>query len=168
MAEETPNAFRLEEYKTLRAELDDQIKAMRQVEMYTVGAMTAVYAWLAANMRVVAPGSFPWWLPAPVVAFGFLKNRAFLGAIRRIAGQMYRIEEGLVVNGVHPLTWYHHITPPEKRQHRSQPRVFRDWLADCWREPSKLFDVYDYVVWPLLLVGAIAMPFLAAHYLPRS
>lgn len=146
MADETANSIRLEEYKTLRAELDDLIKAMRNAEVYTIAGMTAVYVWLATNRAALPAGSLPWWLPLPVVVIGFLKNRAFLGSIRRIGKQMLVIERSVVVGDVRPLTWYHHLADPENRSHN-------------------LFDIHDYVLWPLLLVGSLAVPFLAGHYL---
>jgi hypothetical protein len=146
MAEETANSFRLEEYKTLRAELDDIVKAMRQVEIYTVAGMTAVYVWLATNRAALQPGSFPWWIPVPVVVIGFLKNRAFLGAMRRIARQMLRIEEAVSIKGEQPLTWYHQLTTDNP-------------------VTARLFDMHDYILWPTLLVGSVLIPYLAKRYL---
>ena len=141
------NEIRLEEYLTLRAELQDQIQAMRQVETYAVSGIAAVYAWLATHGDVLRPGSLAWWLPAGIAAFGFLKNRAFLSAVKAIAAYMLEIEKMIVVEGNRPLNWYHHL---EKRGKR-----------------TRLFDVYDAMMWPGLLLLTSAGPFLARYLLHR-
>jgi|SRR5208283_714968 len=141
------NEIRLEEYLTLRAELDDQIKAMRQVEIYAVTGIAAVYAWLAAHVDVIRPGSLVWWLPTAIAAFCFLKNRAFLSAMKAITAYMLEIEKKIIVDGKRPLNWYHHLEQKGKR--------------------PRLFDLYDNIMWPgivlLTLVGPIVARYVLHH-----
>lgn len=80
--------------------------------------------------------------------FGFLKNRAFLSPIRAIAAHMLEIEDSIIVDGARPLTWYH---DPKRKKGRHTP----------------LFDVYDYLVWPMLILLTIAMPILVRRMGPR-
>jgi hypothetical protein len=135
------NEIRLEEYQTLRAELDDQVKAMRQVEIYAVTGIAAVYAWLAVHIDLFRPGSLAWWLPTGIAAFGFLKNRAFLSAMRAITAYMLEIEKTIVVEGTRPLNWYHHLQKKGKR--------------------TRLFDLYDAMMWPGILVLTLIGPVVA-------
>jgi len=135
------NEIRLEEYLTLRAELDDQVKAMRQVEIYAVTGIAAVYAWLAVHVDLFRPGSLAWWLPTGIAAFGFLKNRAFLSAMKAITAYMLEIEKTIVVEGARPLNWYHHLEKKGKR--------------------TRLFDLYDAVMWPGILVLTLVGPVVA-------
>ena len=138
------NQIRLEEYRTLRAELEDQVRAQRQIEIYVMGGIALVYAWLATHPNVIGLWWLAWWLPVGIATFGFLKNRAFLSAIRAIATHMLEIEDSILVDGARPLTWYH---DPKRTRGRH----------------TRLFDVYDYVMWPVLILLTIAIPVLVRY-----
>jgi hypothetical protein len=104
------NDIRVEEYRTLRVELDDTVKALRQVELYTIGSVAAVYAWLATHVDVLAPGTLPWWIPLGIAGFGLFKNRALISQLRSITEYIQNnLEPSIVVEGVHPLKWYEYL-----------------------------------------------------------
>ncbi|NEO85641.1 MAG: hypothetical protein F6J87_15530 [Spirulina sp. SIO3F2] len=131
---------RLEEYKELRAESLDVIHAMRQLETYTVSSVMVFYSWLSINSAAVPPGSLPWWFPFPYVLLAFMRNRAFLSQLRTLNTYLEAFEDSFVINGEKPLAWYLYL----KKGHR-----------------PRLFNFYDYSLWPLFLGLTIVLPLLA-------
>ncbi|MEM8640625.1 MAG: hypothetical protein AAGG51_17675 [Cyanobacteria bacterium P01_G01_bin.54] len=133
---------RLEEYKELRAESLDVVHAMRQLETYTVGGVMIFYSWLSINAAAVIPGSLPWWFPCPYVLLAFMRNRAFLSQLRTLNIYLEAFEESFVINGEKPLAWYLYL----KKGNR-----------------PRLFNFYDYSLWPLFLSLTIVVPLLASR-----
>ncbi len=138
------NELQIEEYRTLRAELDDIVKALRQIELYTVGAISAVYAWLATHNDVLEPGSLPWYLPVAIAFFGGLRNRALVQQMKRIDHYLQvELEPSVRVEGRSPLRWYSLLR-------NNFPKGF------IW---------YDSLFWGTILVMTWTVPALARHFL---
>jgi hypothetical protein len=141
------NELRIEEYRALRAELDDVVKALRQLEIYTIGSIAAVYAWLATHIDVLQPGTLPWWIPLGIAGFGLFKNRALLIQLRALNRYMQdELEPSILVVGHRPLNWYAYL-----RYHY-----------------PKIFNWYDITLWGILIGITIATPIFVGIFLHPS
>jgi hypothetical protein len=143
-------AFRLEEYKALRAEILYQIQEIDRIKFWVAAAMAAYYSFVVAkfvvveaNNRVVLTGPiWMWAAPAVLPVLGILRLHAHVGQLGLFSTYIQKIEGSF--SGVEG--WEHFYT-----LHRDEDIV---WT----------FDQYYFVA---LLVFACAVVFLRWRSVPQ-
>ena len=84
-----------EQYKTLREEILSAVAETRKLEIVCLGAIAALYAWLAANNDKVGLGA--WFIATPVVILAGLRCLALYHRVAFIASYLRLIEEQFFV-----------------------------------------------------------------------
>ncbi|HXA17887.1 MAG TPA: hypothetical protein VN380_12895 [Thermoanaerobaculia bacterium] len=108
----------LEEYRSLRGQLDYQIRDNRELERNAVIGVAAVFAWLASIAPT--PIVLPAWLLPPVIAYlARLRSRGITGRIDQIAEYLRALEQGCNADGGLSPKWETIVA--ECRQRRTGP-----------------------------------------------
>jgi hypothetical protein len=106
----------LEEYRSLRGQLDYQIRDSRELERNAVIGVAAVFAWLASVTPTLIV--LPAWLLPPVIAYlAHLRSRGIAGRIDQIAEYLRGLEKGC--GDEFSPKW--ETTVAEYRQRRTSP-----------------------------------------------
>ena len=129
--------FIIEEYKSLKAELQSLVKELRTLETAAIAGIAAVYAWLAkdpANQVLVGA----WWIP---ILF------PLLGAFRQVA----------VLSRIMDLSEYIQLT--EKRLDLSAPQGWEGFIKEKRTKlRGKAIALSAFVFWFVLLLITIIVP----------
>ena len=121
-------AFRLEEYKALRAEILYQIQEIDRIKFWVAAAMAAYYSFVVAkfvvrqaNSRVALTGPiWMWAAPAVLPVIGLLRLHAHVGQLGLFATYIQTIEQ--TYSGLEG--WEHFYG-----RHRAEDTV---WIFDQW------------------------------------
>lgn len=83
------------EYESLRGELEQLSKELRETERYTIIVIAAVWVWLATNTESLPENSglYFWWLPVLIVVFGFIRFLGVQQSLVKIAGYIAKCIE---------------------------------------------------------------------------
>ncbi len=84
--------FHLEQAKAVRAEIDENIKQLRQLEVYAVIGSVAVWGFLVVQRGIGRPIALGWWLPVVLCSLAWLKHKGTRGAIEGLAAYVLRLE----------------------------------------------------------------------------
>ena len=87
------NEFQIEEYKSLTQEVRDLLKEARQLELYSAGAVAALFSWYATVSFASAAG---WYLPLLIPVLGIIRSWAFHERIRQISIYLIKVEASLL------------------------------------------------------------------------
>jgi hypothetical protein len=83
----------VEEYRSLRCQLDYQVKETRDLERYALVGIGLVFAWLASIERPT-PLVLPAWLFPPLLAImGWVRAKSIMRRIDQAASYIRKIEE---------------------------------------------------------------------------
>jgi hypothetical protein len=83
----------LEEYRSLRCQLDYQVKETRDLERYALIGLGLVFAWLA-SIEKPTPLTLPAWLFPPLLAImGWLRAKSIMRRIDQVASYIQKVEE---------------------------------------------------------------------------
>jgi hypothetical protein len=96
--------FRVEEFKSLRGEIDSLVKETRNLEIYVAGALVAYYVWLITHCLNEIPIPIPllqikggyglqWLIPMALPILGAWRSWANIGRIMDIAAYITKVEE---------------------------------------------------------------------------
>jgi hypothetical protein len=110
---ELHGSFLLEEYKSLRNQIDYQIKEDRDLERYAMIGIGLVYSWLAS---VPSPSHmiYPAWIFPPIIALlGMLRARSITKRIDQLSGYVQKLEEE--VFDVERYGWETYLKSARKR-----------------------------------------------------
>jgi hypothetical protein len=94
--EERQAAFRLEEYKALRKEIEIYTQESRALERYTIVALGATWAWLIVNK---VHEWVPWTIPPLLVVAVALRGLGFLAHFRHMGEYLAEVEKSFGVQG---------------------------------------------------------------------
>lgn len=89
--------FHLEEYRSLKAEVEYRVKATERIELVVVGGIAGLYAWLSKE-GIAAPEI--WWLPVVLVIIGALRQIALLNRIMEVTSYVREIEKNFCQNEI--------------------------------------------------------------------
>jgi hypothetical protein len=107
-------SFLLEEYKSLRNQIDYQIKEDRDLERYAMIGIGLVYAWLA-NVQNPSHMIYPAWLFPPLIAFlGMLRARSMARRLDQLSTYVRKIEEEFFDRK--GLGWENHLSKARARK----------------------------------------------------
>lgn len=116
--------FLIEEYKSRTQEIQDLMREARQLELYSAGAVAAVYAWFAT---VKLANTWAWFLPLIVPVLGLIRSWAFYERIRQIAAYVRKIESHILTEENQPPGWESWYTGI--REHGLTPSGFLFWIV---------------------------------------
>ncbi len=102
--------FLMEEYRTLRTEIDGLVKQIRNNERNCVVAIMIVYAWLATHVIRPEFKQLVWQLPIAVPIFGAIYYWSLHRHIKVIAKYLIEVE-ALMLDCSHLKGWEHFIAP---------------------------------------------------------
>lgn len=133
---ETRKAIRVEEYKSLRVEIDYLGKDARALEIYVLGGLVAFYSWMASacfqDMLML------WLMPILLPLFGGWRSYANMRRIMQIAKHLRGVEAELGGDG----EW----------------RGWETRIADLRREPlTKILQQSHSAFWLVLLMITIVV-----------
>lgn len=118
--------FMLEEYRTLRAEIEAVIHHMRNSERNCVVAVVAVYAWIATHPIRPEFKAATWLLPMAAPVFGALYYWSLQRHVRTVAKYLIQIEQFMLAGA--PLNgWEHHVNAQSKLTFNKAPILF--WVG---------------------------------------
>src|SRR4051812_19020285 len=135
--------FRLEEYKSLRTELVEQIKEAYALEKYVLAGVFGSLIWLATNGLSYA-GSIrgvAWTMPLIFVLLGLLRSLGLLSRMMSIASHLKRTEEDFTKRGYEA----------DLRNEASRFLRLSLW-SPKWRK-ANWPSVVSITLWLLLMVG---------------
>ena len=86
--------FHLKEFEFLKSEIARLDSAKRALQVYTVGGVAAITAWLATNRDTVEllEARIAWWLPFFVVIMGAMISRTYVRSAMEIGTYIGRLE----------------------------------------------------------------------------
>jgi hypothetical protein len=91
--------FHLDQLKDIRAEIDEHIKHLRQIEVYAVTGTFIVWGWLMSHPDIRRI-RLAWLLPFCLVCFALLKHRSTQNAIQGLGNYIHRAETAFVCHGL--------------------------------------------------------------------
>jgi hypothetical protein len=127
--------FHLEEYRSLKNEVEYRVKATEQIELLVVVGIAGLYTWLSKESGTASGGI--WWLPVVLVTLGAFRQIALLNRIMEITSYIREIENRLCLED--PGGWEHFL-----RNIRRSPR-------------GHLISMSGYFLWILLLAMTVAI-----------
>ena len=136
------NALRVEEFKSLKHEIELLVRDTRSLELYVVGGLVAYYAWLLTHCIPETTVSMPflrqqlllqllpWFVPIALPLLGAWRSWANVGRIMDIAGYIRTVEDYLHAERI-PLGpmrgWEHYV-----QQRRKEARIRLGSHAVVW------------------------------------
>lgn len=127
--EETQIQFHLEEYRSLKKEIEYRIKATEKIEIIVVGGITALYGWLSQQSDI--PPKI-WWIPVGLTLFGLFRQIFLLNRIMEIASYIREIEAAFCTDTLHG---------------------WENFLAEIRRKiKGNLLSISGYLLWVVLLI----------------
>ncbi len=81
--------FHIEQHKALREEVMLHVSETRKLEVLTVGAVGALYAWVLSQDSV---HHAIWWVPSVIVLLAAIRSVALLIRIQELGGYLVKIE----------------------------------------------------------------------------
>ncbi|NQW11099.1 MAG: hypothetical protein HQ481_14625 [Alphaproteobacteria bacterium] len=134
--------FYMEEYRSLRSEIEYRMKAAERIEYASGVAIFMIYAWF--SQREI-PYIF-WWIPVAVPLLGIVRQIGLLIRTMQIADYVRQIEAKICTES--PSGWEHFL-----REKRLSPTGYP-------------VSVSGYAIWGFLLVGTTAIALNGGLSLP--
>lgn len=94
--EKNRTAFYMEEYKSLKGEIDSLVKETRQLELYAIAAIAGFYAWLI-NAKI--PQSLAWYVPTVLVVIAVFRYWALFLRLNELARYLIYRERQSKIKG---------------------------------------------------------------------
>jgi hypothetical protein len=116
--------FHLEEYRALRAEVLDRIKACHDLEPIAAGAAAAVYAWVGSTQTTLRPTSLILLLPILFAAFGGLRSWFLLCQITALGKYLTEIESRYIGEDDPLIGW--------EKYRKTKANVGQDFAVQFW------------------------------------
>ncbi len=92
--------FLVEEYKSLRSQIDTVVKETWVLETGAIAGTAVVYAWLAKSPNVNIAG-VAWWIPILFPFFGLLRQLAMLRRVMHMAEYIRSLEDAICTEEPH-------------------------------------------------------------------
>jgi hypothetical protein len=123
--------FHLEEFRQLRAEILQLARIQTQLEVFTVIAVALIFAFLAANERLLGDRAgvrfLIWWAPIFIVFTGYTLSRSLVRRAYQIGAYLRRLEKQMAFDG---QGWEHSLQPEGGRRRRAvSPAKRLFWLV---------------------------------------
>ena len=98
--------IKIEQYRSLRGEILDKIRAMQSMELYAIIGLSVYYAWLFTHCFPEVPANLsflgflgnrlshivPWLIPVLIPVFGWWRVRTYVRNVRRLARYLRLVE----------------------------------------------------------------------------
>ena len=109
----------MEEYRSLRGQLDDEVKEARDLERYALIGIGLIFSWLA-SLENPTPMVTPAWLFPPLLAImGWVRARSIMRHIDQVAGYVRKIEAHVYGAGGEIIGW--ETTVAQSKKAHSSP-----------------------------------------------
>jgi hypothetical protein len=117
------DTFLIEEYKSRTQEIQDLMKEARQLELYSAGAVAALYSWFAT---AELSNNLAWYLPLIIPVLGLIRSWALYERVRQIAEYVLEIESFFLREAENPQGWEHWYA--RVRKHGLTPSGILFWV----------------------------------------
>ncbi len=97
--------FLLEEYKSLKSEIEYRVKATERIEYVAIVAVAAIYAWI--TQRTTPVSEFVWWIPFLFPVIGIIRQFGLIIRLMDIAEYILKIEKEICLE--RPKGWEHFL-----------------------------------------------------------
>jgi hypothetical protein len=91
----TAEQFHLEQLKALRGEIDECIKYLRQIEVYTVLGNVAVWTFMLTHTPLPSIAVYAWWGPVVLNLFALLKHLTLRIQLESLGSYIERAQQRL-------------------------------------------------------------------------
>ena len=133
--------FHLEEYKSLKTEIEYRVKGTDRIEYVLVAAMIATYAWLVSNGSDLKNNQWIWWVPVAIPIIGALRQAALLRRIVHLSEYIRTLEQ--VLCSKNPPTGWETFLLGKRRKELS----------------ARLISITGFVLWGALVMFSLIIAF---------
>ena len=97
--------FYMQEHSLLRNRVEEQIKAIHDLERYSVGGIVLVFAWLSTSHAQLGDAQYVWFLPPVFCGLAWYRAGALGKKLGRLAGYIQMLESHLLPESTHVCGW---------------------------------------------------------------
>jgi hypothetical protein len=138
----------LSQYSLLREEVVSHVAETRRVEVYAVGGVAAVYAWLVTHGIEL---SAAWFIPVMFPLLGAIRSYALFKRVQLIAIYLRDLE----------VYWFGASSP------HGWERFFEEKVRKT-KETGSRVSFTAFLLWAALMVVTVIGPFIFAHGTPTT
>ena len=134
--------FHMQEHSLLRNRVEEQIKAIHDLERYSVGGIVLVFAWLSTSHAQLGDAQYVWFLPPVFCGLAWYRAGALGKKLGRLAEYIQILEAHLLSESTRVVGWETFMAKERPTGEKASRKIF--WA--CLFVLTLVFSVSSYCI----------------------